>query len=72
MGTGVTGLEQRMHLFRQSAEYRLLIESIFIALGTGTELGTVVDTVLRPIARDISSMKAGNIILHAYINTDQG
>ena len=68
MGVGTTGLEQRMHLFKQSQEYRLLIESIYLSLNQGTELGTIVDTVIRPIAKDISSMGVGNIILHIWIN----
>jgi len=71
VGMGTTGLEQRMHLFRQSTEYRLLIESIYTTLSNGTELNAVVDKVLRPIARDISSMKVGNIILHVYITPVQ-
>lgn len=66
-------LLQKVGLLQRSTEYKLLLEtvaSICSQSGGLPEdlLATVADIVLRPVARDLSDIVKGKIMLHIYVS----
>lgn len=67
-------LLQKIGLLQRSTEYRLLLETAAAVCAQSGELpenalATAADIVLRPIARDLSSLVRGSkVMLHMYIS----
>ena len=69
-------LLKKVELLRQSTDYRLLLETAAAVCAQSGELpeqalATAADIVLRPIARDLSSLiKGTKVMLHIYVSNE--
>jgi len=67
-------LEKKIELLRRGTDYRLVLETVAAICQSSSELpenvlASVADAVLRPIARDISSLVRGSkVMLHIYVS----
>lgn len=67
-------LQKKVDFLRQGTDYRLLLETA-ASVGQSTSglpedvLASIADVILRPIARDISSLVPGSkVMLHIYVS----
>jgi hypothetical protein len=67
MGIAKTGLERRVELLQQNQEYQQLLQTAYTALIQGDNLANIADTILRPIASDLSRLNVGRVVLHMFI-----
>lgn len=71
-------LQKKVELLRQGTDYRLLLETVAAFCSRpGSQmlpedvLASASDTILRSIARDISSVvKGSKVMLHIYISSE--
>ena len=67
MGIGKSGLERRVELLQQNPEYQQLLQMAYTTLVQGGNLADIADTILRPIASDLTRLNAGKVVLHMFI-----
>jgi hypothetical protein len=69
---GIALLQKKMEMLRKNTDYTLLLNTVAAICSSGRaseeNLAAVADEVLRSIARDISHVSGGKIMLHIFVS----